>query len=82
MKRYGYGTRFLSLVLAMVMLFSMGPALPRSASAAEDVTSEAHGMAISQANKITMPIKIMDYESDGMLFDYLFGRWSGGKDGA
>ncbi len=71
MNRYGYGTRLLSLLLVMIMVFSMIPALQREAAAAS-----ATGGTLSKTDKITLPIKIMDYESDGMLFEYLWGQSS------
>ncbi|MBQ9762432.1 MAG: fibro-slime domain-containing protein [Oscillospiraceae bacterium] len=71
MKKRSIGSRLLSALLAVVMVIGMVPAMRFSASA---ITSEGHGMSLTSKDYITMPIKIMDYEADGMLFDYLMGR--------
>ena len=70
MKRYGYGTRILALMLTMIMVFSMIPVLQLESSAA----ATSSGNKLNTNNKITMPIKVMDFESDGMLFEYLWGQ--------
>lgn len=70
MNRYGYGCRALALTLVVIMIFAMLPALQFESSAAITAT----GTVLNGSKKITMPIKIMDYETDGMLFEYLWGK--------
>lgn len=75
-KKHGIGSRLLSALLVLVMVFTMIPAMNAEAafSSNRDVITGGHGMSLTSKDYITMPIKIMDYESDGMFFDYLFSR--------
>lgn len=75
MKKHGIGSRLLSALLALVMILTVLPVLKTEAafSGSYEIKSNAHGMGLTSKDYITMPIKIMDYESDGMFFDYLFG---------
>lgn len=86
MRKYSIGSRMLSVLLALVMVLSLVPMMGQEAEAAytgsQTVVSGAHGMGLTSQDYITMPIKIMDYEADGMLFDYLFGRGDSSLTGA
>lgn len=75
MKKHGIGSRLLSALLALVMILTVLPVMKTEAafSGSYEIKSNAHGMGLTSKDYITMPIKIMDYESDGMFFDYLFG---------
>lgn len=81
MRKHGIGSRLLSGLLALVLVLSLIPGMGQEAGAAfsgsQSIVSGGHGMSLTSRDYITMPIKIMDYEADGMFFDYLFGRGVG-----
>jgi len=70
MKNIRRGSRFLTLFLALAMVVAM---LPLSVSAAKgDLANVSTGLTgnIDTADTISLPIKILDYEADGMLFEF------------
>ena len=79
MKNIRRGSRFLTLFLALAMVVAM---LPLSVSAAKgdldnDVYSTGLIGGINVEDTISLPIKIFDYENDGMLFEYAEAYASG-----
>lgn len=74
MRKTSKGSRFLSLLLVMAMVMTF---LPISAFAAVgDLSNVSTGLTgdIDTADTISLPIKIYDYEADGMLFEYAEAR--------
>lgn len=70
MIKYSKGKRLLALLLSVVTAFT---AMQISVSAAKgDLTNVSTGLSgnIDTSDTISLPIKILDYESDGMLFEY------------
>ena len=70
MKKHGIGSRLLSLLLVLAMVV---PMVPISVSAAVgDLSNVSTGLTgdIDTSDTISLPIKIYDYEADGMLFEY------------
>ena len=73
MKKLGFGTRMLSALLVLAMVLTMAaPALPR-AQAAEFANRDDTGLnegGLDTKDTISWPIKIFDYNNDGMLFEF------------
>ena len=72
MKKLGFGTRMLSALLVLAMVLTMAaPALPR-AQAVTVVERDDVGLnsGIDTKTTISWPIKIFDYNNDGMLFEF------------
>ena len=75
MKKSKFGLRVLAMVLTMIMVLSL---VPMSAWAAiHDITTGSYrGLvgvdttSIGKNGEINWPVKIYDYQSDGMLFEY------------
>lgn len=75
MKKSKFGVRVLAMVLTMIMVLSL---VPMSAWAAiHDITTGSYrGLvgvdttSIGNNGEINWPVKIYDYQSDGMLFEY------------
>lgn len=70
MKNKGFGRKFLSILLAVLMVFS-GMSLPVKA-AVGDLSNVDTGLSgdIDTDDTVSLPIQILDYEADGMLFEY------------
>lgn len=78
MKKYSIGSRMLSTLLVLAMTLSI---LPVGVFAAVgDLSNVSTGLTgdIDTADTISLPIKILDYEADGMLFE--FAEANGVKD--
>lgn len=71
MKKQGIGRKLTAVLLTLVMLLSM---LPTAAFAAKgELEAGDTGLVADSFNKddtISLPIQILDYEADGMLFEY------------
>lgn len=64
--------RFLSMLLVLAMVFSVMPLGVFAGSKGEISTDFSTGLngKIDTNDTISLPIKILDYENDGMLFEY------------
>ncbi len=74
MKKHTKFSRLLSLLLVLAMAVSF---LPVSALAAKgDVTNVTTGLTgdIDTDDTISLPVKILDYKADGMLFEFANGN--------
>ena len=76
MKKLNLGKRLVALVLVLLMMLSLVPLSVFAATKGDIVTSENKGVVgfdTSTLNKngtINWPVKIYDYLSDGMLFEF------------
>lgn len=84
MRKYSIGSRYISLLLLVAMLFSMVPALRLNANAATNThldkiddtasfkTAAADGITmLNNGKNISMSLKVNNFAMDGLLFDYL-----------
>lgn len=70
MKKRSAGKKLLGMVLTFMMVFSL--ALMDVSAAVGDLANVSTGLTgnIDTGDTISLPIKILDYEADGMLFEY------------
>lgn len=62
--------RFLSMLLVLAMVFSVMPLGVFAAKGDQSNVSTGLTGNIDTSDTISLPIKILDYENDGMLFEY------------
>lgn len=85
MRKYTLGSRYISLLLLVAMIFSFVPAMQLSAFAADEYdqtrfwTAAQDGITMmpNNENRISLPIKVNNFAMDGLLFDYLSSTRSG-----
>ena len=74
MKKYGIGSRVLTVLLVLAMVVSMIPASIFAAigdiAVGDDIGSTGLSGNVNTQNTISWPIRILDYLNDGMLFEY------------
>jgi len=76
MKKFNLGKRLIALVLVLIMVMSLVPLSVFAATKGDIVTSENKGVVgfdtstLNQNGTINWPVKIYDYLSDGMLFEF------------
>ena len=80
MKRQNIGKRLLILMLTVMMLFPMTGI--DAAAAVGDLSNVSTGLDgnIDTADTISLPVKILDYEADGMLFEFAESNAYDGND--
>ena len=71
MRKFSKGSRFLAMLLVLVMTLSMAP-LSAFAATKGELANVDTGLSgnIDTDDTISLPIRIMDYEADGMLFEF------------
>ncbi len=71
MEKYGIGKRCLAFFLSLIMLTTVVTPITVFA-AIGDLSNVSTGLTgdIDTSDYISLPIKILDYEADGMLFEY------------
>ena len=79
MRKFSKGSRFLAMLLVLVMTLSMAPL--NAFAAKGEIVTVGTGLTgnINTSDTISLPIRIMDYEADGMLFE--FAEAAAGKTG-
>ena len=76
MKKHGIGSKVIALLLALAMVL---PMMPLANAAKGDLSNVDTGLVdnkIDTNDTISLPIQILDYENDGMLFEYA-EAWGG-----
>ena len=70
MRKFSKGSRLLSALLVLAMVLSIVPVT--AFAAVGDLSNVSTGLTgnIDTSDTISLPIKILDYEADGMLFEY------------
>ncbi|MBR5126531.1 MAG: fibro-slime domain-containing protein [Oscillospiraceae bacterium] len=73
MKKHGIGSKLIALLLVLAMVVPMVPM--QAFAALGDVVNVDTGLNgnIKTNDTISLPIKILDYEADGMLFEFAEG---------
>lgn len=72
MRKFSKGSRLLAMLLVLVMTLSWVPfgAFAEKGDISNDAVTTGLTGNIDTADTISLPIKIYDYENDGMLFEY------------
>lgn len=83
MKKYSIGSKMLSTLLVLAMTLSILPVGVFAAKGDVSNTAVTTGLTgnINTDDTISLPIKILDYENDGMLFEYAEAYAGKGKTG-
>ena len=92
MKKLGFGSRLLAMLLVLTMVMSYIPASVLAAAVVGDTKSDKSDMGLAEGSldttdTIRWPIKVYDYLNDGMLFEYSYAgdediyEWGGGAYG-
>ncbi len=90
MKTYSIATRYIAMILLLAMVLGMVPALELGAQAwtydpnttytdgdSPFKTKEQDGVNfLKNGESITLPIRINNFETDGMMFEYLSSVWN------
>ncbi|MBQ2244605.1 MAG: hypothetical protein II320_02065, partial [Oscillospiraceae bacterium] len=92
MKKLGFGSRLLAILLVLTMVMSYIPTSVLAAAVVGDTKSDKSDMGLAEGSldttdTIRWPIKVYDYLNDGMLFEYSYAgdediyEWGGGAYG-
>ncbi len=79
MRKYSIGSRYIALFLLVAMMFTMLPVMELAVNAATYELAEPKFLPdtedrvniLDNGESITLPIKVNNFMSDGMLFEYL-----------
>ena len=79
MKKWKFSKRIAAVLLAMSMMLNLMPSTAMAATG--DIANVETGLTgdINTNDTISLPVQILDYESDGMLFE--FAEAAAGKSG-
>ena len=77
MKKLGFGSRLLAILLVLTMVMSYIPTSVLAAAVVGDTKSDKSDVglvagSLDTTDTIRWPIKVYDYLNDGMLFEYSY----------